>query len=90
MKKIRKPKFKVGQPVFWMNGVYRLFFVMEVNPLHCPDACFSYRLSGVHPRFRIFTTDNEWPYERDFVSEEVLRSVPEMLKSDRDRRELNG
>jgi hypothetical protein len=78
MKK-RKPKFKIGQPVFWGNGVYQLFFILDVNPLHCPDACFSYRLSKIHPDFRAYTSDTMgWYGPATHVSEEVLTSINKM------------
>ena len=77
--KRRRPKFKVCQPVFWGNGVYQLFFVLEVNPLHCPDGCFSYRLSKVHPAFRQYTSSApDWYGDTRQVSEDVLLSITRM------------
>jgi len=77
----RVPKYHYGQPVFWGNGVYQLFFVSHVNPLHCPDACFSYRLSKIHLDYTGYTSANpDWFGEANQVSEEVLCSIDEMPK----------
>jgi hypothetical protein len=78
----RKPKYKVGQPIFWGNGVYQLFFIKAVNPLHCPDGGFSYRLSKIHPAFKEFTSGNrDWFGKAEHVSEDVLQSIAACMKT---------
>jgi len=69
----KRPQYKKGDAVLWMNGVYKVFFVYEVEPLHCPDACQAYTLSDVLLNFREFrSTELELHYH---VSEEVLEPI---------------
>lgn len=55
-------KFKVGQVVFWGNGVFEYVQILRINPLHCEGGCPSYAVSS-----RIAGYDD--------ISEEVLRPL---------------
>lgn len=66
-----KPKFRVGQVVYWGNGMNGYYQVRAIEPLHCEGAGQNYSLGEASETTQNFSDRPT----HCCVSEEVLRPL---------------